>query len=176
MTKNYILYAVVIMVFIALYFLKSYLESTDKIKKIYKYKRKDFFLTRAEHECYVALVTAVGENYYVFAQVHLSSILDHKVAGQNSGAAFAHINQKSVDFLLCDKDYISPRLAIELDDRSHERASRQERDREVERILQEAGLPLLRLENPGSFDPNDLLQKITTLLTVPTTDNRNTVT
>jgi len=164
MTNNYILYAVIVVIFIALYFIKSYLDSSGKIKKIFQYKRKDFFLTRAEHECYDALVAGVGGSCYVFAQVHLSSILDHRVAGQNTGAAFAHINQKSVDFLLCDKDYISPRLAIELDDRSHERPDRQARDHEVERIFRDAGLPLLRLENTGHFDPNELAQKVNALL------------
>jgi hypothetical protein len=37
---------------------------------------------------------------------------------------------------------------------------RQVRDREVERNLQEAGVPLLRLENQGHFDPSDFAQKI----------------
>jgi very-short-patch-repair endonuclease len=72
----------------------------------------------------------------------------------------AHINRKSVDFVLCDKAYISPKLAIELDDKSHERPDRQERDKEVERILSDAGVPLLRLESRGSFNPTELAQSI----------------
>jgi hypothetical protein len=87
--------------------------------KGYLYKRKPFFLSRAEHECYDALVQAVGNDYLVFAQVHLPTIVDHKVNGQNWRGAFSHINGKSVDFVLCDKAYIAPKLAIELDDRSH---------------------------------------------------------
>lgn len=67
--------------------------------------------------------------------------------GQNWRAALAHINRKSVDFVLCDKAYLSPKLAIELDDKSHGVLDRQDRDREVERILREAHVPLLRLEN-----------------------------
>jgi len=126
----------------------------------YRYTRKQFFLTRAEHECYDALVAAVGDKYHVFAQVHLPTILDNKVKGQDWRAALAHINRKSVDFVLCDKAYISPKLAIELDDKSHKRPDRQERDREVERILSEAGVPLLRLENKGRFDPPELAQRI----------------
>ena len=130
----------------------------EKLK--YEYKRKQFFMTRAEHECYDALVAAVGEKYYIFAQVHLPTIVDNKVKGQNWKAACSHIDRKSVDFVLCDKQDISPKLAIELDDRSHERADRKERDGEVERILQNADVPLLRLENPSRFNPVDLAQKI----------------
>ena len=57
-----------------------------------------------------------------------------------------------------------PRLVIELDDRTHERSDRKLRDGEVERILNGAGLPLLRLENHGSFIPSDLSQKIESLI------------
>jgi very-short-patch-repair endonuclease len=96
--------------------------------------------------------------------VHLSTLLDHSVKGQNWRVVLAHINRKSVDFILCDKAYISPKLAIELDDRSHERPDRQERDKEVERILKDAGLPLLRLENHRRFNPVELSQKIQELL------------
>jgi very-short-patch-repair endonuclease len=65
-----------------------------------------------------------------------------------------------VDFVLCDRAYIAPKLAIELDDQTHERSDRQDRDHEVERILKTAGVPLLRLINHGRFDPSDLAQKI----------------
>ena len=92
--------------------------------------------------------------------MHLPTLIDNKVVGQNWRAAFRHINGKSVDFVLCDKAYISPKLAIELDDKTHERPERQERDVEVERILQEAGVPLLRLENHGKFNAEQLSVKV----------------
>lgn len=132
--------------------------------KGYAYKRKPFFLSRAEHECHDALVQAVGKDYLIFAQVHLPTIVDHKVTGQNWRGAFSHINGKSVDFVLCDRAYIAPKLAIELDDQTHERSDRQDRDQEVERILKAAGVPLLRLSNHGRFDSSDLAQKINVAL------------
>lgn len=157
----YILAGIVIVLFIALAILKAVVEGGEEREKPkYRYTRKQFFLTRAEHEFYDALIAAIGDKYHVFAQVHLPTILDNKVKGQDWRAALAHINRKSVDFVLCDKAYISPKLAIELDDKSHERPDRQERDKEVERILADAGLPLLRIENKGHFDPIDLAQRI----------------
>lgn len=138
--------------------------SKDIGKKGYKYKKKDFFMSRAEHECYDALMIAVGDKYYVFPQVHLPTLIDNKVVGQNWKGAFSHISQKSVDFVLCDKSYISPKLAIELDDKTHERQDRIDRDGEVERIFKDARLPLLRLENRGRFNPTELLEKISTIL------------
>lgn len=116
-------------------------------KKLYSYRRKEYFMTRAENECYKALVQAVGNDYFVFAQVHLPTIIDEKLPGQDWRAARAHINRKSVDFVLCDREYISPKLAIELDDWSHAREDRKARDAEVERLLGQAGVPLLRIHS-----------------------------
>ena len=165
MTKLLILAGVVIVLVVVLALARAVFEGgADDEKKRYQYKRKNFFLTRAEHECFDALMAAVGNDYLIFAQVHLPTLIDNKVVGQNWRGAFRHINGKSVDFVLCDKAYISPKLAIELDDKTHERPERQERDVEVERILQEAGVPLLRLTNKGSFDPDELSQQIMKVL------------
>ncbi len=159
MTIFYIIIVIIIVIAIAIAISRGGFADVEEKAK-YRYNRKNFFLTRAEHECYDALVEAVGAEYRIFAQVHLPTLVDHTVRGQDWRAALAHINRKSVDFVLCDKAYLSPKLAIELDDKSHERPDRQKRDREVERILHEAGVPLLRLENRGSFSPNELAQKI----------------
>ena len=95
----------------------------------YRYKKRGFFFSRAEHECYDALITAVGNEYLIFAQVHLPTLVDNKIVGQNWRGAFRHISEKSVDFVLCDKAYISAKLDIELDDNTHERPDRPERAR-----------------------------------------------
>jgi very-short-patch-repair endonuclease len=159
MTKFIILIVVVIIIAaLAEFFRRDHGLSTGP--KGYLYKKKPFFLSRAEHECYDALLQAVGNDYLIFAQVHLPTIIDHKVKGQNWRGAFSHINGKSVDFVLCDKAYIAPKLAIELDDRSHERSDRKDRDQEVERVLKTAGVPLLRVDNHGQFNPADLAGQI----------------
>lgn len=132
----------------------------ERARPTYQYAKKKFLLTRAEHECYDALKTAVGTEYHIFPQVHLTAFVDNKVVGQNWKAAFRHINQKSVDFLLCDKANIGPVLAIELDDRTHERPDRIERDTEVERILHEAEVPLLRIRNNSGFNSVDLANQV----------------
>lgn len=144
---------------------KSLLKSSnEREKKEYKYKKKPFFMTQSESTFYNSLNLAVENKYYIFPQVHLSSIIDNKVKGQNWKAAFKHINQKSVDFVLCDKKYISPKLAIELDDRTHEGEDRIKRDIEVERILKEAKLPLLRIKSSISSDYGNLREQIETIL------------
>lgn len=159
MTSIYILIGIIIVMGVVAGLLRDRFDAKDEKPK-YDYKRRNWFLTKAEHEFYKALVQAVGQDYVIFAQVHLPTLLDNKVVGQNWNAAFRHISQKSVDFVLCDKAYISPKLAIELDDKSHDRPDRQDRDIEVERILKGVGMPLLRIQNHGTFNPQELSQKI----------------
>lgn len=139
-------------------FVIKYLTEKEEVKKkpLYKYNRKDFLISRAEHEFFDILVEILGSQYYVFTQVHLPTILDHKIKGQNWKGAFSHINGKSVDFVICDKANIKPLLSIELDDKSHDRLDRIERDSEVERMLKEAEMPLLRFENHGNFNKEEI--------------------
>ncbi|MEX2515139.1 MAG: DUF2726 domain-containing protein [Candidatus Paceibacterota bacterium] len=155
---------VLVAVIILIGYAKQYIENGGKRKEkevaSYNYQRKKYFMTRAEHDFYDVLQDAVADDYVIFPQVHLSTIIDHKVKGQNWQGALAHIDRKSVDFVLCDKDYLSPRLVIELDDKSHSRKDRIARDEEVERILDEVGLPLLRIENHGSFDVASISESI----------------
>lgn len=156
MIKLYVLVFVVVVAGLVMELMRKRGRATVE----YKYKAKKFFLSAVEHKMYDALVAGVGQNYYVFAQVHLPSIVDNKVVGQNWRGAFRHIDEKSVDFVLCDKAYISPKLVIELDDSSHLRNDRQERDREVERILKMAGVPLLRLSVKSELAPSVLAQQV----------------
>lgn len=156
------LFSLIVLVVIAVLIGKTK-QKTNPSK--YSYTKKDFFMSRAEHECYNALIQAVGHDYYIFAQVHLSTIVNHTIKGQSWQGALSHINRKSVDFVLCDKSYISPKLAIELDDKSHQEEERKTRDQELERILAEAGVPLLRLENHGSFDSTAIQKQIQETLT-----------
>lgn len=131
-----------------------------KKKLVYNYTAKKYFLTKSERDFYNMLGQAVGGDYRIFAQVHLSSILDEKVKGQDWRAARASINRKSVDYLLCEKNYLSPVLAIELDDPSHDRPDRIVRDELVEAVLARVGLPLLRFRNIGQLTVEGISKKV----------------
>jgi len=116
-------------------------------KKVYQYQAKEYFMTKSESEFFRMLVNVANDRYFIFPQAHLSAILDEKIKGQNWKYAFRHINGKSVDYVLCDKITLKPTYAVELDDYTHEYADRQERDKEVERMLQGAGIPLVRFSD-----------------------------
>jgi very-short-patch-repair endonuclease len=126
----------------------------------YRYGRKDFFMNRAEHEFFDALNSVLDGRYFVFPQVHLSTILEHRIKGQDWRAAFRRINGKSVDFVICDKTYIKPLLAIELDGRSHGVDAVRQRDADIEHIFVKAELPLLRFANHGSPNREEVKRRV----------------
>lgn len=111
----------------------------------YAYRPKLSILTKTEQIFLVNLRAALVNNVEIIPQAHISSILDHEVPGQSYKGAFAKINGKSVDFLVCTKNTYIPILAIELDDASHNRYDRVERDKFVNNAFKQAGIPLVRI-------------------------------
>lgn len=127
----------------------------------YKYIAKKDIMTNAEKQFYKKLQEVCGDDILIFPQVHLSTIFDHKVKGQNWKGAFSKINQKSVDYLLCRKDNLKPILAIELDDISHIRKDRIMRDEFVNFLFTESQINLLRIKSTDIklvFLKNEILQ------------------
>jgi len=128
-------------------------------KPLFEYSRQDSVMTAAERECFAALTSEMGMDYHFFPQVHLDSIV-RPSNSQRRFNAFRHINQKSVDFVACDIKNCRPMFVIEVDDKTHSRPKRIERDKEVQRILSGAGIPLVRIENRGRFESKALAQLV----------------
>lgn len=150
MDNPYVILVVIVLAMVAVASVK--VASGSEKRKVFKNNKYTYFarnsvMTRAESEFFKRLYVAVNERYLVFPQVHLSALLDYRVEGQDWRIAFRHINGKSVDFVLCDKVTLRPTYALELDDLTHNRRDRTERDIEVERIFKEARLPLVRFKN-----------------------------
>ena len=118
----------------------------------YLYRRKDYIMTTSEYKFFVQLEQNFSDKFYIFPQIHISSLLSEKVSGQNFQAAFRHINGKSVDFVLVDKKTYKTVLAIELDDYTHNRFDRIDRDVEINKIFKQAGLPLFRVKGYDIFE------------------------
>lgn len=134
---------------------------TPKEQVVYSYGRKDFLMTKAENEFFSLLKEVLKDRYQIFPQVHLTALLDEKkVKGQNWKAAFRHINGKSVDFVVCDQNYTRPLLAIELDDFSHDAEDRRSRDVEVERIFENANMPLLRFREYKAMSREEIATRV----------------
>ena len=150
MDTPYVTLAVIVVAAVLIIALK--ISSGSEKRKVFKdnaysYSAKSLIMTYTEAQFFAKLNSAVEERYFVFPQVHLSALLDHRVKGQDWRIAFRHVNGKSVDYVLCDKATLRPVYAIELDDATHSQRDRIKRDTEVERIFAEAQLPLVRFKN-----------------------------
>jgi len=107
----------------------------------------------------VALRQAVADQYDIFAKVRLLDLVGFK-AEPGRQAAFNRVQAKQIDFLLCDRVTARPVLAIELDDSTHQRADRQDRDRFVEQVLEAIGLPALRIPVTRAYDTQQIAQLV----------------
>ena len=142
-------------------------ENNNQIKKSqYKYYAKSYVMTSRENECFKILNEVFSSKWFVIPQVHLSALLDYRVKGQNWNAAFRHINGKSVDFVLIGKESFKVICAIEIDDSTHNKPERKERDVEIERIFNQARIPLARISKFESMTKPELAKAITDVINV----------
>ena len=130
--------------------------------KAFPYVRKEALLTAAERSFLGVLDQAVGDDYRVFAQVRLADVVDTKRRLSNSDRqkAFNRIRSKHFDFLLCDKGDLYVVCAIELDDKSHQKSTRRDRDAFLDGLCQAVSLPLLHVPAKSAYSVPELKGKI----------------
>ena len=120
-------------------------KGSEKKEEWLPYQKKIWLLTRAEREFFNVLERAVAGQYYIFPQLALDKIVMLDGKGSLKGGYRNKIDLKSVDFVLFDKQNISPVLVIELDDYTHQRPDRQKRDGFVDRVLNHCEIPILHI-------------------------------
>ncbi len=126
-------------------------ESTDGALPSF-YKKPP--MTAIEQAMYYRLISALPD-YIVLAQVQISQIV-----GIRKGPAwqtwFNKISRKSVDFLICHKDF-SIMAAMELDDSTHDTEERQAKDADKDIALTNAGIKIIRFR-AGQLPTSDVIQ------------------
>jgi len=121
-------------------------EDERKPQTVFPYALRDDFLSKAELNFYRVLVGVVSPDVTVLTKVSLGDLFYAKSGDSSEWRIYTNkIDRKHVDFLLCDRLSMQPLAGMELDDRSHQRADRQERDAFVDQVFAAAGLPLHRV-------------------------------
>jgi hypothetical protein len=108
------------------------------------------------------LEEALEPDYRIYGKVRLADLIK-VIPGQDRaawGRAFNRIKAKHIDYVLSDPSSRQVVCAIELDDPSHERPDRVARDAFVERALEVAGLPLLRIDTAPAYDCEELRRRV----------------
>lgn len=135
--------AAAIMLIIAAVIIIKRIRRKKDYTKMYRSKE---ILTDREYEFYRRLEPLADEyGLRIFTKVRLADLVEPKDRSDMSlwWECFNKIKAKHIDFALadCDTNII---LLIELDDTTHSRADRQERDAFVDAVLRNTGYTLIR--------------------------------
>jgi very-short-patch-repair endonuclease len=103
---------------------------------------KKHVLSESEQAAYWRL-RHVAPDFIVLAQVAMSAFVDVKRGIQQRQGYRNRFDKKFVDFALCRKDG-SILAVIEIDEKSHSSGKRTEDDRVKDKIIEAAGIPILR--------------------------------
>lgn len=135
------------------------LESDEDFVDELPYRTRDDFLSPAELSFYHVINSIVSPQLTVLSKVRLIDIF--YVTRPNENLSYrGRIAQKHIDFLLCRPKTMTPVAAIELDDSSHKKPDRIERDVFIDQVFETANLPLIRVPAQRTYNT----QQITTLL------------
>ena len=126
------------------------------------YAPKDKFFTPAERNFLGVLDRAVGNRGRVFGQVRIADVITVKKGLSRSDRTTAQnkINSKHLDYIICCPDSMKILCAVELNDKSHQRAERRARDVFVENALEAAGTPLIWVKAKRQYDVAEVAAQI----------------
>jgi hypothetical protein len=144
------------------------------------FKLRDDFLSPAEISFYQVLRVTVGARALVFTKINLADLFFVATGDHRQNRALANrVDRKHVDFLICDLKTLRPIVALELDDRSHNRTDRKSRDELVEGVFAAAGLPLHRVPAKTGYAPQEIEALLSSylqpILTAPTPTPTNPI-
>lgn len=106
----------------------------------------------------------------VLVSVRLAEVLAVAAKKSDNPSAWQsaqnQITSKQADFVVCDPKTTRPLLVVELDDQSHGRSDRKDRDAFVDKACGSAGLPILHVRAAASYDAAALARRIGEALSV----------
>lgn len=128
------------------------------------YKTK--LLTYAEDKFRIILDNAIkeqlkhiDENIVILTKVRLLDIFRPNNQRKDSNTLFNKVSQKHIDFVIVDDKYNIICL-VELDDNTHNSEERQERDKFVDGVAKECGVPIFRIKERVASITLDNLEPI----------------
>jgi hypothetical protein len=126
-----------------------------------RYTKTEKLLTPMEARFYRILTKVLQRDLLVFAKVRLSDLMEAHPGMDKvkQRLAFNKIACKHVDFVICNKE-LEILLGIEVDDKSHERKDRVERDVFVDGAFKSAGIKLLHIHGKRYYDFDTVKQQV----------------
>ena len=117
-------------------------------------KQPNGLFSAAEKKFYFMLMKSLNYEYTIFAKVRIADIIAvaPHAKGPNEIRAFNKISRKHVDYVICNKKTLDIMAVVELDDSSHLRKDRMDRDKFVDKVFVAAGIPLLHVKVQNHYD------------------------
>ena len=129
--------------------------------EVYPYRPRKHFLSPAELNFYKVLHSMIGDKAVINCKVNLNDIIRVKSNDASLRRIYTNkIDRKHIDFLLCDPVSLQPLVALELDDKSHQRKDRQERDAFVDEVFKAAGIALVHIPARRAYQTKEILTHI----------------
>lgn len=128
------------------------------------YEPRKAIVTRSELRFYKSLRKAVLDDWEIFAMVRIADLLKVSQSTAKRRVWLNKILSKHIDFVLCDPNTLEALVAIELDDVSHNRPERIERDKFVNLAFESAGLPLLRIPVEPAYKAREIRDLIESVI------------
>ena len=124
------------------------------------YQCKKSLLTPAEQVFLKALDSVIDKRFRVFSMVRVADVIeaDASLSASDKHKLFRKISQKHFDFVLCDPSNLEPICAIELNDKSHQKKKRKERDEFLTQACKSAGISLHFVKVQRSYDLSQLAE------------------
>lgn len=132
----------------------------------YTFESRGEIFTPAERSFYGVLQQAIGDKYAVFGKVRLGDVIQpaKNLSSNQRQSAWNKINRKHIDFLICHKDDLSLVACLELDDKSHKRGDRSQRDEFVDQALGSAGILILRFVAKKAYSVGEIKERLSVTL------------
>ena len=126
------------------------------------YERNSVLLSAAERSFLGVLEQALGEGYRVCPKVRVADAISVRkpLPRGEWQRAFNRISSKHFDFILCRSTDLEIACAVELDDSTHQRNDRQERDMFLGEVCSASSLPLLRFPAKGAYTVSDIRERL----------------
>lgn len=135
--------------------------NTNDSDFINSYKSKWLF-TYHEKDAYRKIKSVTDSmGLTLLSKVRLFDLVEPRDDISNKKAAQYKIQAKHCDFVICDEKLVA-RIIIELDDSSHQRPDRQQRDNFVDAVLTNAGYKVLHYNDIDATQLRSDLEALTT--------------
>lgn len=140
---------------------RRYREAMDRCR----YRPRKHLMVGAEKQCFQMLNNLFGEKFYVIPGVNLSSLLSHKVGLQDRHEAYRFIENKTVDFVLCNKRSLRPICAVKLEDsvNPHDKNPGSSPE-DMKKFFRSAHIPFIYLTNTKNLTSERVIEEFSRVI------------